>query len=73
MNKQISRVLIGVVILCSVCAHTEESKTVKKEKFIPKAGKPAADFALKNTEDKEVRLSDYKEKKVVIVNFFSPT
>ena len=39
---------------------------------IPKPGEPAADFVLPNIQDgKQLRLSDYRGKKVLLIHFAS--
>jgi peroxiredoxin len=47
-----------------------ETTSLQEAEMVPKVGQPAPDFSLKSHDDREVRLSDYRGQKNVVIAFF---
>ncbi len=72
--------LAGFLVLCCVVALSQQpapkppSKAGEAQPAPPKTqlkvGEPAPDFTLRDTEGKEVKLSDFKGKKNVVLAFY---
>ena len=62
------RLLLGFV--CAAFAATLSAQQSPPPKTHLKVGDTAPDFALPSTTGKEIKLSDYKAKKTVVLSFF---
>ena len=68
-----SAFLVAVFAVTSVASADEkkdEKKGEQKEAVKVEVGKPAPDFALKDQDGKEVKLSSFKGKKRLLVAFY---
>jgi peroxiredoxin len=60
--------LAAFLLLCCVVAFSQQQPAPPKTQL--KVGEPAPDFTLRDTEGKEVKLSDFKGKKNVVLAFY---
>lgn len=59
--------LLALLIMCSLATFAQQPTPPKTHL---KTGEPAPDFVLTDTEGKEVKLSDFKGKKNVVLAFY---
>ena len=73
MIRKGSGVLAVGLLLAMIAASSTFAQTSKEESKMPKVGDTAPDFTLKyidSTGPKEVKLSDYRGKKNVVLAFY---
>jgi cytochrome oxidase Cu insertion factor (SCO1/SenC/PrrC family) len=74
MKRKLSGLLVAVLLAGAFAMTTPASAQAKKEgSSMPKVGDTAPDFALKYSDGKdlkEVKLSDYRGKKNVVLAFY---
>jgi peroxiredoxin len=59
-----------ILLACSALAATLSAQQITPPKTHLKAGDEAPDFTLKDTNGKDVKLSDFRGKKNVVLAFF---
>jgi len=74
MKRRLSGLLAGLLLAGAFATTTPASaQTMKESSNMPKVGDPAPDFTLKYSDGKdlkEVKLSDYRGKKNVVLAFY---
>jgi peroxiredoxin len=73
MKKKHLRILAVGAVLMATAASSTFAQTKKEELSMPKVGEMAPDFTLKyfdGNDRKDVKLSDYRGKKNVVLAFF---
>ena len=61
---------LGALLIIFICSPAGFAQQPSPPKTHLKAGQPAPDFTLTDTEGKEVKLSDFKGKKNVVLAFY---
>lgn len=59
--------LVALLIIFSIAAHAQQPIAPKTHLRV---GQPAPDFTLPDTEGKDIKLSDFKGKKNVVLAFY---